>query len=229
MEQKKENPFQEMGCAEVVRRIIFLCISMFVMAFGVAFTIQADLGTSPISSFPYVCSLVFPLTVGEATIIMHCVLIGLQVLILRRKYQIIQLIQLPVALLFGVLTDLTLNIVSGITPVNYGMRWLCCAVGIVLVAVGVSMEVTSKITTLAGEGFILAVCRVSRIKFSNMKVCFDVSLVALACLLSLIGLHSIKGVREGTLAAAIFVGLLTRRVNPLMERLEQRVLCSHPR
>ena len=75
------------------------------MAFGVAFSIKASLGTSPISSVPYVVSLFAPLTVGTATIVMHCVFILLQILILRRQYHPIQLMQLPVAVLFGYLTD----------------------------------------------------------------------------------------------------------------------------
>ena len=82
----------------VIKRYLLLLAGLAVMAFGVAFSIKASLGTSPISSVPYVVSLFSPLTVGTATIIMHCVFILLQILILRRKYHLIQLMQLPVAL-----------------------------------------------------------------------------------------------------------------------------------
>ncbi|MCD8232509.1 MAG: hypothetical protein LUD14_12025 [Clostridiales bacterium] len=86
------------------------------------------------------------------------------------------------------------------------------------------MEVTSKIVTLAGEGFVLTVCQVAPVKFSTMKVIFDVTLVVLACLISLIFLHTIEGVREGTLAAAILVGTLTRQINKWMAKFEGRFL-----
>ena len=89
----------------VLRRYLLLCAGLAIMAFGVAFSIKASLGTSPISSVPYVVSLFAPLTVGTATIVMHCVFILLQILILRRQYHPIQLMQLPVAVLFGYLTD----------------------------------------------------------------------------------------------------------------------------
>lgn len=88
-----------------VKRYLLLCVGLVIMAFGVAFSIKAGLGTSPISSVPYVISLFSPLTVGTATIAMHVALIILQILLLRRRYELIQLMQLPVALLFGVLTD----------------------------------------------------------------------------------------------------------------------------
>lgn len=62
------------------------------MAFGVAFSIRADLGTSPISSVPYVISLIAPVTVGTATIAMHAVFVLLQILLLRRQFALLQLL-----------------------------------------------------------------------------------------------------------------------------------------
>ena len=66
---------------ECVKRYLFFFTGLFAMSFGVAFSIKADLGTSPISSVPYVLSLIMPITVGKITIAMHCVFILLQVLI----------------------------------------------------------------------------------------------------------------------------------------------------
>ena len=90
---------------ETVRRYGLLGLGLLITAFGIAFSIQAGLGTSPISSLPYVVSLLTPLSVGTATICLHGVLILLQLLILRRRYDPVQLLQLPVALVFGYLTD----------------------------------------------------------------------------------------------------------------------------
>lgn len=57
----------------IAKRYLLLLAGLSIMAFGVAFSIKASLGTSPISSVPYVVSLFAPLTVGTATIVMHCV------------------------------------------------------------------------------------------------------------------------------------------------------------
>lgn len=206
------------------RRCIFLCISLFIMAFGVAFSINADLGTSPISSLPYVVSMFTPFTVGTATIAMHCVLIALQILLLRKKYQIFQLLQLPVAFLFGYLTDFALWCVRPIGHSAYWQQWVLCVIGVCLVALGVSMEVMSKVVTLAGEGFILAVCHVFLKKFGPMKVAFDVTLVAIACTLSFLFVGGLHGVREGTVAAAVCVGLLSRQFAKRLSGFEQKFL-----
>ena len=200
----------------LAKRYLVLCLGLMIMAFGVAFSIKAGLGTSPISSVPYVVSLFSPLTVGTATICMHCVFILLQILLLRRKYDPIQLMQLPVALLFGYLTDFAVWCIKGISCSSYLDQWALCAIGILLVGIGVSLEVTAGVVVLAGEGFVLAVCRVFPIKFGNMKIAFDVSLVIIGCILSFIFLHGLYGVREGTIAAAILVGTTARQINKLL-------------
>ena len=47
---------------EKIKRYIIFLIGLFINSFGVSFITKADLGTSPISSIPYVLSLNFPFT-----------------------------------------------------------------------------------------------------------------------------------------------------------------------
>lgn len=206
----------------LLKRYLLLAVGLAIMAFGVGFSIQAGLGTSPISSPPYVLSLFTPFTVGTATIAMHVTLILLQILLLRKQYDPIQLIQLPVALIFGTLTDFSVWMLQGLTPGSYPMQWVFCIIGILLVGVGVSFEVTADVVTLAGEGMVLAVCKVFPVPFAKGKVGFDITLVVPACVLSLIFLGYLAGVREGTVAAAICVGLTAKQVNRPMKRFAQR-------
>ena len=203
----------------ILKRYLLLLIGLSIMAFGVAFSIKASLGTSPISSVPYVVSLFTPLTVGTATITMHGVFILLQILILRKNYHPIQLMQLPVAFFFGYLTDFGVWAVQGITCNTYWQQWIVCIIGILLVAVGVSFEVKAGVVVLAGEGVVLAICRVlPKVKFGYMKVGFDVTLVVIACILSIVFTGRLQGVREGTVAAALLVGLIAKQLGKLLAR-----------
>ena len=188
------------------------------MAFGVACSIKANLGTSPISSVPYVISLFSPLTVGTATILMHCVFILIQILLLRKQYHPIQLMQLPVAVFFGYLTDFGVWAVQGISCNTYWQQWILCLIGIFLVAVGVSLEVKAGVVVLAGEGVVLAVCKIFPVKFGFMKVGFDVTLVVIACILSLVFTEHLQGVREGTVAAALLVGMIAKQLGKFWEK-----------
>ena len=202
----------------IVKRYLLLLAGLAIMAFGVAFSIKASLGTSPISSVPYAISLFTPLSVGTATITMHCVFILLQILILRKDYHPIQLMQLPVAFFFGYLTDFGVWAVQRISYHAYWQQWIICLIGILLVAVGVSLEVKAGVVVLAGEGVVLAICKVLPVRFGHMKVGFDVTLVVIACILSIVFTGRLQGVREGTVAAALLVGTLARQFGKLLSR-----------
>lgn len=203
-----------------VRRIAFLCFGLMIMAFGVAFSIKAALGTSPISSVPYVTAKISGLSVGTTTIIMNFVFVFIQIAILRSQYDWLQLLQFPAAIVFGTMIDVAGYVLQAIAFSNYVQQWLLCIAGIFLIALGISLEVTANLVTTAGEGIVLAICRVVPVKFSNMKIIFDVTLVCISIVLSFVFLGHLDGVREGTVAAAIFVGLITKQTNRLMNHIE---------
>lgn len=215
MEKPKQHSFDHLA-----KRIIFLCLGLTIMAFGVAFSIKAALGTSPISSVPYVTSTISGLSVGTTTIIMNFMFVLIQIAILRKKYDWFQLLQFPAAIVFGTMIDVAEYVLKPISFSNYFEQWLLCVVGVFLVALGVSVEVMANLVTTAGEGIVLAICQVAPVKFSNMKVAFDVTLVCISIALSFIFLGHLDGAREGTIAAAVFVGLITKQTNKLMKKVE---------
>lgn len=204
---------------EYTKRVVFLLVGLIIMAFGVAFSINAQLDTSPVSSIPYVTSITSGLSVGATTIIVNTIIVLLQIPIMRKKFKLIRLLQIPVCTVFGLMIDLASLCIADIMPQQYYAKWILCIVGIVLVAVGVSFEMTANVITLAGEGLVQAVCSVCPIKFGYMKVICDVSFVVIAVAISFIFLHNLQGVREGTLAAAIFVGLLAKQLNKIIQPL----------
>ena len=208
---------------EIFKRYLLLCVGLMIVSFGVAFSILADLGTSPISCPPYVASMVCPLTVGEATIVMHCIFILIQMALLRKNYEWIQLMQLPVAFAFGYMTDFACWCISGLSCPNYLMQVVWCVVGIILTGIGVSFEVVAGVVTLVGEGLVLAICKAFKTRFDITKVIVDVSLVALACVGSLVLLGGVFGVREGTLAAALLVGVIAQWCNNPVEALARKM------
>lgn len=203
-----------------IKRYLLFFIGMWILAFGIAFSIIADLGTSTISAPPYVVSLFTRFTVGQMTMTLHTILILLQIAILRRQYQPIQLLQFPVALIFGLMCDAALWCVGDIVVNTYAMQWLYCIIGVVLVAIGVSCEVVANVLVLAGEGFVLAVCQGFKTDFSKTKIGFDVVCVIIAVVLSYFFLDGrIEGVREGTLFSALFVGVLVKPLTTIIGRI----------
>lgn len=124
--------------SEYIKRTAMLLIGLAIMSFGVALSIQASLGTSPISGIPYVLNLISGLSVGTTTIIVNVAIVLLQIILLRRRFKSLRLLQIPVCIAFGLLTDLALLCIQAVVPADYPMQWLVCLGGIILVAVGVS-------------------------------------------------------------------------------------------
>ena len=208
----------------IAARIFTLVIGLWIMALGVALSIAADLGTSPISGVPYAISLFTPLSVGTLTIMMHIAFILIQIILLRKEYNPLQLLQLPVAFIFGFMTDAAVFILQDIQPTNYIESLFLCILGIVLVAIGVSSEVASDTVPLAGEGLAIAISKVLKMKFGTAKVLVDCSLVIIAITLSLIFLNSLGAIREGTVMAALLVGTIARQLNKLILPAKQKYL-----
>ena len=214
-ESKNEYPHKR-SISKIIKRYIVLCVGLFIMSFGVGLSVKATLGTSPISSIPNVLNIITGLTVGTTTIIFNVLLVVLQIIILRKRFDPIQLIQIPVSIAFGFLCDFALWCLNGMVVESYWSQWMVCGAGILLVALGVSMEVAGNVATLPGEGTVLALCRITPIKFGYMKVICDSSMVVIAAALILIFHHKLEGVREGTVAAAILVGLIAKLFNKFM-------------
>lgn len=74
----------------------------------------------------------------------------------------------------------------------------------------VYIEVLANVAMFPGESFVRAVSSTWKTEFGITKVVFDVSISVIAALLSLVLVHRLNGVREGTIVAALLVGFIAR-------------------
>lgn len=201
-----------MSKKETAKRYILFIVSLFFSALGVAFTKRGELGVSPISSVANVLSFKFDaLSLGTWLIIWNCVLIAGQVIILRKKFQPIQLLQVPLSFLFGWFTDLGMAIVSHIPAEVYGVRLAMVIIGIVILAFGIALSVIANVIMNSGEAFVKAISDTIHKEFGNVKIVFDISCVAAALILSLIFFNfTIVGTREGTVISAFLTGVVVK-------------------
>lgn len=199
-----------------LKRYIIFLVGLFVNSLGVSLITKANLGTSPISSIPYVLSLNFPLTLGNFTIIFSILLIILQLFILRKNFKLEHLLQIPISILFGYFIDLTMLLFSFVNPTAYIAKLIYLLIGCVILGFGVYMEVLADVAMLPGESFVRAIIQTWHREFGSTKVCFDVSMAVIAAALSFILAHRLDGVREGTVIAALLVGFLARQFGRLL-------------
>ena len=207
--------------AEIAKRYILFIISLFFAALGVAFTKHGELGVSPISSVANVMSYRFvSVSMGTWLIIWNCVLIVGQIIILRREFQIIQLLQVPLSFLFGWFTDLGMWIVSSIPVNTYLLRMAMVISGIIILGFGISLAVIANVIMNSGEAFVKAISDKTGKEFGNIKILFDISCVTLALILSLIFFDfTIVGAREGTIISALFTGVVVKFFTKKLKKL----------
>ena len=224
MEQKKPK-------SEMTKRYILCMIGLFFSALGVAMTKRGELGVSPISSVANVMSLQFPvLTLGNWLIIWNCVLILGQIVILRRKFQWIQLLQIPLSFLFGYFTDFGMWLFAWTSSDFYPLRLVNIAAGTVLLGFGISLCVIANAILNSGEAFVKAISDTIHKDFGILKICFDVTCVVLAILLSLIFFDfTIQGTREGTIIAALFTGFVIKFFTPRLRNPLTAILTGSAR
>lgn len=191
------------------RCFLFIC-GLFFVALGISCAVISKLGTATISSTPYILSLRYHVSLGGVTFIVNMMFLLGQILILRRQFGYIQLLQIPMTGIFGFFIDFTMFLLSTVTPDLYISKFIIMLVGIISIALGIALEIIGNIVMLPGEGIVNVIATHWNFNFGNTKTCFDISIVLLAAFLSWIYFGEVYGIREGTLISALITGSIAR-------------------
>lgn len=203
-----------------LKRYLLFLVGLFINSLGVSLVTKANLGTSPISSIPYVLSLKFPFTLGNFTIVHNLVLIALQIIILRKNFKIENILQIPVAVMFGYFIDFTMYLLFWVDPQNYFMKIIALLLGCFVLGFGVYIEVLADVVMLAGESFVRAIVQTWNTNFGITKIIVDSSMVIIAGVLSFAIFGRLNGLREGTVVAALSVGFIARLFGEKLEAIK---------
>ena len=213
-----------MDKGELTRRYALFLFSVLVNAFSIALITRGMLGLSPISTVPYVLSLILPLTMGQFTIIMNFAFIALEVILMRRaeafkkRYELLS--QIPVTIVFGCFIDGSLYFLWWLEPAGFIGKFATLIAGCFVLAFGISLAVRADVSMVTGEYLVRIISRRIKCDFGWVKLGFDVTLVVVSTLLSLVFLSSFEGVGIGPLVGALMVGPVTHFLNPRLSFLD---------
>lgn len=223
----KNTPFKALAKERFIAFVwqnLWLLISLFIMTLGVALCVRSALGSSVISTIPFVMTLAGAdgmapaLTIGDYTNIMNMVLVVGQILVLRRQFEPVQLLQLVIGFVFGFFLDVNMAVTAIIDISSLPMQILAQFMGCIVLAFGIAMEVRCGSVTMPGEGFPVALSRVTSLTFAKAKIRVDISMVVIAvtCGFAFFGSWLWQVVGFGTLFAMIYVGLAVKILSPHM-------------
>lgn len=214
---------------------LLLMVSLFIMTLGVALCVRSNFGSSVISTIPLVMSLagdegyVPALTIGEYTYCMNIILVGLQIAVLRKRFEPVQLFQLVIGFFFGFLLDVNMWLTSTVVCDSLTAKTAVQLLGCVVLALGISFEIRCGSITMPGEGFPVALSRALGMPFAKAKIIVDISLVAIAVALGYLyfgeWMWNVVGV--GTLLAMVLVGAMVKLLDPHIEWFD-RILYYRP-
>ena len=200
----------EMEENNLARRYLVFTFGIILNATGIAVTTGAELGTTPISSLPYVLSLAFPLSFGTFTFILNILMVLAQAVLLRREFRNIQYLQIAAAVVFSAIIDMVMLVMRMIPITGYAERFGLLLLGSAMLGVGICLEVYCNVMYIPGEGLVKAISRRADREFGVVKIVLDVTLVSSALIASLFFMNGVAGLREGTLFSALTVGLMAR-------------------
>ena len=205
----------------MIRRICQFVIGLFIMSFGVAFSIVSTLGTTPISSISYSLVLITNINIGITTFVFNAALILLQFLILRSRFHKKRLLQLINCVVFSYFNALALAVVSQI-PFDGSILMMAVflIISIFLTAFGIFVYMPANIAPLPGEGCVEAITIVTGWRFSTIKIAFDATMVAVSLVMCALWYTNVFGaVNVGTVISAFMVGFTLRQINNIYARI----------
>ena len=217
-----------MKIKDILIRYGISTFGLVIVALGVGVSIKSNLGIAPPSCPPTILNLKWTaLSVGTFTWMMHLVFILLQFVLLRKKFKLSYLMQIPAAFVFGYLCDGAIWLFDAINApaTSYGIQILLSLVAVVLTAVGIKLEVLGQGWILAGDMTTAVLSNVTHTSFSTVKVIFDLAMVAVTAVFAWVTFGLLTGngstvvIREGTLILALLTGLCMRLTDPLIDKL----------
>lgn len=189
-----------------MKRIGIYGIGIFLFALGVAFAIKSDLGVSPVSSLPYVVSIITGMTVGTMTAALYGLFVVAQWLMLRKNFKATDLLQLVFAVVFGSCVDLANYLIRDLRVETLWLQIVCLIVGTLIIAYGIFLILKTQLTVSPTDGLVKAISRTLKVEFPKAKVGVDLGTALVAILVSFFFLGQIRGVGPGTIISALSIG-----------------------
>lgn len=190
-------------------RLILFLIGLPIMSFGVVFVIKCNLGSSPISSIPFVVEQLTPYTLGELTFAINAWLVAVQYFFTRRITSPL-LLQVPMTLLFSIYIDLSAIVLENFFVDTYLMSLTLLVTACFVTAFGIAFLVIANLVILPGEGAVQAIANRFGLDFGFTKIGFDVSCVLISIAIALYCRGDLAGLREGTIISAFLTGWFVR-------------------
>lgn len=199
-----------------IKHVILEVLGCSITAIGAAGCMKMAIGTGTFDALSLCISSMTGLKVGTLSMLINFLFIALQFILLGKQFKTMFLLQIPMSVLLGELINLFYyNVFAHIEPAQYPVRLGLFALFVIIVAIGVSLVMSSGMIGLALEGACLAVADRLNLSFGTVRQAFDFFCITSVILLWFLADASLS-VREGTVIMALIFGpMLTAFMKPI--------------
>lgn len=208
-EQDRELP--------VIRGELALLVVVLINSLGVVLMLHSGSGISAISSVPYAFSEVFTrLSLGTWTYIFQGALV-LSLMIMRKKFVPAYLFSFVVGFAFSEMLNVHKVWVDTL-PASMGERILYFVISYILLCIGIALSNRCGLPIIPTDLFPRELADITRVRYSRIKVSFDVICLAVTAVMTIFLLGHLDGLGIGTIMAAFTMGKVIGWIGEWMDR-----------
>ena len=201
----------------VIRGEIALIVIILINSLGVVLMLYSGSGISAISSVPYAFSLVFPkISLGTWTYIFQGLLV-LSLMIMRKKFVAPYLFSFLVGFAFSEMLDIHEMWINAL-PTALEYRVVYFVISYLLICLGIALSNRCGLPIIPTDLFPRELTDITKIKYSRIKIGFDVTCLAITALMTCIILGHLDGLGIGTILAAFTMGKVIGMIGDQMDR-----------
>ena len=201
----------------LTKKLIIFLLGLFIIQCGVAIFLQISIGSDPFTVLTKGISNLFNISVGNGNLLLS-VLVVLAIIFIFKEIKRIN-IGTVIALVFaGVFINLMNSILSPLNLINSHIvvKLILVLLSCLLVAIGFSMENSTKLGVAPNDLFILILAEKTNIQYKWIRIFFDLTILIIGFLLCGTNtLGSTLGI--GTIINALIQGPM---IQLLMDKVE---------
>ncbi len=187
-----------------LRRVLVYLLGVVILACGITMNTKTQLGVAPILSVAWNLSVLLGIPFSTMSFIYYCFLILLQLLLLGRRFEPLQWLQLGASFL----TSAFIGVFGRILPeaVTLPGRFALLAAAILLTGTGIVLSVGARLVPNPGDGMANAISLRSGWSLGLSKNALDIGSFVAAILLGLLFRGRLLGVGIGTVVTMVLTG-----------------------
>ena len=213
----EEIEAQENKKLSVLRGELALLVVILINSLGVVLMLYSGSGISAISSVPYAFSEVFTkISLGTWTYIFQGLLV-LSLMIMRKKFVAPYLFSFLVGFAFSEMLDIHEMWINAL-PTALEYRVVYFVISYLLICLGIALSNRCGLPIIPTDLFPRELTDITKIKYSRIKIGFDVTCLAITALMTCIILGHLDGLGIGTILAAFTMGKVIGMIGDQMDR-----------